>query len=72
MKPPVIYRLIVSLALMTDVKFSHAGLVAVIRLSGHNAVSRAAVTTAGKRVVIVAAGGIKNIANTVWAGRYIG
>lgn len=72
MKTPVIDRLIILSALMADAEFGHAGLIAVIRLSGHKAVFRATMATAGKRVVVESVGGIKNIANTVRTGYYVG
>lgn len=72
MKAPVVYRSIVQPALVADAELRHAGLAAVIRLPGHDAVARAAVAAARKRVVIVPAGWIENIADTVRAGCYVG
>ncbi|MDD5462896.1 MAG: hypothetical protein PHG00_14910 [Methylococcales bacterium] len=71
MKTPIIYELIVLLALMTEVKLSHAGVRPVIRLPRHDVVARAAVATTGEWIVITSAGRIENIPNTVRAGGYI-
>ena len=68
----VVYISVVLPAVATGGECRHAGLAAVVRLPGHNAVARPAMATAGKRIMIVAAGGVKNIADAVRAGGYVG
>ena len=69
METSVVYRLISLPTVLTQGETSHTGVLAVIRLASHDAVARTAVATTGKRVVIIAAGGIKNIADTAFASR---
>lgn len=72
MKTPVVDGLIILFARRAQSECSHAGLRTVIRLSGHDAVTRAAMATTGECIAIIAAGRIKNVADTRCADSYIG
>jgi len=71
MKAPVVDGLVILLAGGTGFECGHAGSAAVVRLPGHNAVARPAMATAGKRVEIIAAGGIENVADASRAHGYV-
>lgn len=67
MEAPVVDGLVVLKAGGTGFECRHSGSAAVVRLSGHKAVARPAMATAGERVAIIAAGRVENIADAIRA-----